>query len=220
MQKNNYDKEFGSQKEFILRIIKSCIYYDLGETMSLGVIERLTKKRISVKTFYNYKKILYKESKIYETKLNHANWVTRDIVIKSNLLFLHEDSLTKQFQVDKWICKEYPEIPKKYRKKMKDYGQKEIDLIIRNQDKLMDVIRKHDEKELALKKLPKNATIKKEQIKCGNKRCSKCPHGPYYYAYWKNKSVKKLMKKYIGSELPHNFTFQNLKFNSMINKVT
>ena len=44
--------------------------------------------------------------------------------------------------------------------------------------------------------IPSNATIKEERIKCG-KSCLMCPHGPYYYAYWKEDG--KLKKKYIGS---------------------
>jgi hypothetical protein len=58
--------------------------------------------------------------------------------------------------------------------------------------------------------LPRNATIRKEYVKCGRDSCE-MSHGPYYYAYWKerisssdNKSatVWKLKKKYIGSYLP------------------
>jgi hypothetical protein len=45
--------------------------------------------------------------------------------------------------------------------------------------------------------VPSNATIREEHIKCG-KSCLMCPHGPYYYAYWKEHG--KLKKKYIGSK--------------------
>jgi hypothetical protein len=60
--------------------------------------------------------------------------------------------------------------------------------------------------------IPRNATIKKEYIRCGKPGCEQEPHGPYYYAYWKeemktdgNKSAsrKKLKKKYIGTRLPN-----------------
>jgi hypothetical protein len=58
--------------------------------------------------------------------------------------------------------------------------------------------------------LPGNATIRKEYVKCGKGDCE-MSHGPYYYAYWrerifgsdnKSASVWKLKKKYIGSYLP------------------
>jgi hypothetical protein len=45
--------------------------------------------------------------------------------------------------------------------------------------------------------VPCSATIREERIKCG-KSCLLCPHGPYYYAYWKD-DTGKLKKKYIGT---------------------
>ena len=59
------------------------------------------------------------------------------------------------------------------------------------------------------KALPGNATIRKEYVKCGKDSCE-MSHGPYYYAYWKERissdnpsvTVWKLKKKYIGSHLP------------------
>jgi hypothetical protein len=49
------------------------------------------------------------------------------------------------------------------------------------------------------KSIPKNATIRKEYIKCGKEICE-IEHGPYYYAYWKDPESKKLKKKYIGNQ--------------------
>ena len=51
------------------------------------------------------------------------------------------------------------------------------------------------------KSIPKNATIRKEYIKCGKQTCE-IEHGPYYYAYWKDPESKKLKKKYIGDHMP------------------
>jgi len=48
------------------------------------------------------------------------------------------------------------------------------------------------------KDVPFNATIRSEHVKCG-KSCLMCPHGPYYYAYWKEENGK-LKKKYIGTK--------------------
>jgi len=197
-----YENELGSDRDLILRIIKSCEYYDLGETKSLEIIERIANKKISIKTFYNYKKILYKNSKIYETKLNYGNWISKDLIIKSYLLYLSEDNMQAQFEVDKLVCKVFPEIPKNYREMMKDYGKIEIDTIIQNFNKLKSEIDKTNKKELDVQSIPKNATIKKEFIKCGKKKCGKCPHGPYYYAYWNNKMEHKLNKIYLGVEIP------------------
>lgn len=51
--------------------------------------------------------------------------------------------------------------------------------------------------------IPWNATIREENIKCGKDSCNLCPHGPYFYVYWKDKSKvdikSKLRKKYLGN---------------------
>lgn len=49
-----------------------------------------------------------------------------------------------------------------------------------------------------LKLIPKNATVRKEFVKCKKPNCHGQKHGPYYYAYWKDLESKKLRKKYIG----------------------
>ena len=42
-------------------------------------------------------------------------------------------------------------------------------------------------------------TLRSEWVKCG-KKCSGCPHGPYWYAYWRAEG--KLHKRYIGKGKP------------------
>ena len=48
------------------------------------------------------------------------------------------------------------------------------------------------------KSVPKNATIRKEFVKCKKLNCYRQLHGPYYYAYWKDPETRRLKKKYIG----------------------
>ena len=52
--------------------------------------------------------------------------------------------------------------------------------------------------QLRSKSIPKNATIRKEFVKCKKPDCCYERHGPYYYAYWKDPETNKLKKKYIG----------------------
>ncbi len=53
--------------------------------------------------------------------------------------------------------------------------------------------------------LPDSYNPREEYIRCGKdktKKCKSCPHGPYYYAYWKQKSSTndgKVNKKYLGT---------------------
>ena len=39
-------------------------------------------------------------------------------------------------------------------------------------------------------------TYRMERVRCGKKGCTKCPHGPYVYKYWREGG--RLRKKYAG----------------------
>ncbi len=43
-------------------------------------------------------------------------------------------------------------------------------------------------------------TYRLESVKCGKPDCKSCPHGPYWYAYYRE--GKRLKSRYIGRELP------------------
>jgi hypothetical protein len=43
-------------------------------------------------------------------------------------------------------------------------------------------------------------TYRLEDVRCGKPGCSRCPHGPYWYAYYREDG--KLRSRYIGRELP------------------
>lgn len=42
-------------------------------------------------------------------------------------------------------------------------------------------------------------TYRLESVRCGKPGCTKCPHGPYWYAYWREDG--KVRSRYIGPEL-------------------
>ena len=50
------------------------------------------------------------------------------------------------------------------------------------------------------KLVPENATIRQEYIKCGKTPCYHGKHGPYYYAYWKDRDQE--AKKEIHWTIP------------------
>lgn len=43
-------------------------------------------------------------------------------------------------------------------------------------------------------------TFRYETVRCGKPNCSRCPHGPYWYAYWKENG--RTRSRYIGRTLP------------------
>ncbi len=47
---------------------------------------------------------------------------------------------------------------------------------------------------------PGKVTYRQERVRCGRTNCTRCPHGPYWYAYWREGG--RLRSRYIGKELP------------------
>ena len=45
-----------------------------------------------------------------------------------------------------------------------------------------------------------SVTYRLEHVNCGKDGCRSCPHGPYWYAYYRE--GEKLRSRYIGRELP------------------
>jgi hypothetical protein len=48
--------------------------------------------------------------------------------------------------------------------------------------------------------LPPTLRYRQEHVRCGKSGCTSCPHGPYWYAYWKEDG--RTRKRYIGRHLP------------------
>src|SRR5438093_4062379 len=43
-------------------------------------------------------------------------------------------------------------------------------------------------------------TYRQEHVRCGRENCTRCPHGPYWYAYWREGG--RLRSRYIGKDQP------------------
>lgn len=39
-------------------------------------------------------------------------------------------------------------------------------------------------------------SLRSQMVRCGKEECSKCPHGPYWYAYWTEDGRRR--SRYIG----------------------
>lgn len=48
--------------------------------------------------------------------------------------------------------------------------------------------------------MARHETYRQEYVRCGKKGCRRCPHGPYWYAYWRESG--KLRKRYVGKTFP------------------
>src|SRR6266498_3106048 len=47
---------------------------------------------------------------------------------------------------------------------------------------------------------PGRRSYRQQLVRCGKKGCTRCPHGPYWYAYWREEG--RLRSRYIGKQLP------------------
>lgn len=45
---------------------------------------------------------------------------------------------------------------------------------------------------------------RQQSVNCGKAGCTRCPHGPYWYAYWREDG--RVRTKYVGKELPEGVT--------------
>ena len=43
-------------------------------------------------------------------------------------------------------------------------------------------------------------TFRQELVRCGKDGCTRCPHGPYWYAYWRE--AGRTRSRYVGKTLP------------------
>ncbi|GBD85822.1 hypothetical protein BMS3Abin02_02243 [bacterium BMS3Abin02] len=41
-----------------------------------------------------------------------------------------------------------------------------------------------------------NVSLRQQWIRCGKQSCSRCPHGPYWYAYWTENGQR--CTRYVG----------------------
>ena len=48
-------------------------------------------------------------------------------------------------------------------------------------------------------RVPK-VTFRQQLVRCGKQGCATCPHGPYWYAYWREDG--RMRSRYIGKTLP------------------
>ena len=192
------EKSFKEREKPILYLIKSCENYDLNERESIESINKvLGDKSISRRTYYNYKKKLYDSQTFGLLKNSCYNTIGVKLFILDDILSDGE----RTEKADKLIGQQFP----KRKQVLEDEGKQkeELDRIM---NRAQSDISKFQEMETRRSRmdstLPSNHTIREEFVKCGKEFCLQCPHGPYYYAYWKDSTTKKLKKKYLGSMDP------------------
>jgi hypothetical protein len=189
------EKHYKEKEKRILYLIKSCENYDLDEKESIKSINKvLGSESISRRTYYNYKKKLY-DNQIFSLLKNS---LYNSYGVKLGLLDCILDDWERTSRADELIGQQFPE-----RKPILDDEDRqkiELDKLMEKHKTKFNKLKKEIEIKLSNKNslLPLRHIIKEEYIKCGKEGCTKCPHGPYYYAYYK-KDNNKTRKKYLGN---------------------
>lgn len=80
-------------------------------------------------------------------------------------------------------------------RRLDEYELRRLLIVVRGL--LLEVDGPPDEGELGL---PPKLSYRQEWVRCGKDTCASCPHGPYWYAYWKQDG--RTRKRYIGRHLP------------------
>ena len=195
------------EQQFLLQLIKSCEYYHLSEKQSIECINKIPNRNVSRRTYYNYKHKLYTHDIFNKLKESIYN----SPLDRLSLLLLNDEADPQvRAKVNELVAGQFPDKEKPTFLLPSQYGDENYENM---RDKLKDVLTKNRNfKEMEnlskdrLNSIPKNATIREEFIKCGRDACNNCPHGSYYYAYWRNKTINddkiKLRKRYLGAMDP------------------
>jgi hypothetical protein len=174
------------EKNLLSQLIKSCEYYHLNEKQSIECINKILNRNISRRSYYNYKHKIYSHDIFNKLK---------DSIYSSPLdrcaILLHIDDgadLEVRAKANTLIADQFPNknpspLQSSYHNDMDENSKDKLKDILLNIKQFKDIEKLSKNR---LNALPKNATVREELVKCGKDACSLCPHGPYYYAYWRD----------------------------------
>lgn len=190
-----------NEQQFLLQLIRICEYHHLSEKQSIECINKILNRNISRRNYYLHKSKLYKDDIFNQLKES----IYSSTIDKISILLLTDHTNPEvRAKVNELVAGQFPDKEKPSFLIPSQYNDENDD---NTKDKLKDVMAKIEQsketEKLAkdrLNSMPKNPTIREELIICGKAACNLCPHGPYYYAYWKDKvnGKRKLRKKYLG----------------------
>ncbi len=81
-------------------------------------------------------------------------------------------------------------------RELDEYDLRRLEILVRG----LLVTRRDDAWEVAEARPAGRVTYRQELVSCGRENCSRCPHGPYWYAYWREDG--RLRSRYIGKNPP------------------
>jgi hypothetical protein len=178
----------------VVPLIITCELHDLTEKEALSFIKRKLGTSISRRTYYEFKKTLYEQQILKKTESFLPNLGPRNFrrLFPERKYLNTESEEAKRYSniigldfIPASSYKVFSDASKTIGKSRNFFGRL---------NKLKETSARNYES------VPQNATIRKEYVKCGNYSCGRCKHGPYYYAYWRDRG--KRYKKYLGKYDP------------------
>lgn len=164
---------------------------------TIKIINNVLDKGILIRSYYDYKKKLY-DKDIFQTLKNS---IYNNQAMRCLLLEFEDTDRDESKRTDKLISEQLPNRKDifhdtdKQKVEMEKTNETTNSMINKFKEKLDKPVQIYNS-------ISENTTIKEEFIKCGKENCYDCPHGPYFYAYWRDKVSKKLKKKYLGNTNP------------------
>lgn len=187
------------EKRILAFIVTNCELYHLTENEAMAYIQHNLNRSISRRTYYNYKNHVYRN---YEKSSNYSEILSKthpklfrrycNIFLASDKIEMLRNGLKQKIRLEKYD--ELTFIPA-YLKILQARMVNSIESLEASSYKLNSEKKSIDGNRPSI---PDNATLREEFVKCGKFSCNNCPHGPYYYAYWKYNG--KLRKKYLGMD--------------------
>lgn len=77
-----------------------------------------------------------------------------------------------------------------------EYDLRRLQIFVRG----LLVARRDDDFEPPQGRARGKVSYRQEHVRCGKERCTRCPHGPYWYAYWREGG--RVRSRYIGKHPP------------------
>ena len=187
------------EKRILTFIITNCELYHLNETEAMTYIQDNLGRPISRRTYYSYKNRIYRDyekSSIYSETLRrtHPQMFRRycNLYLASDKIEMLRNGLKEKIRLEKYDRLTFmPEY-------LKVFQARTVTQIESLEKSIYGLKSEKESVNRNCISIPDNASVREEFIKCGKISCSSCPHGPYYYAYWKNNG--KLKKKYVGTD--------------------
>jgi hypothetical protein len=171
------------EKQLLLYLITNCEIYQLNEKEALIYIKNKFPKVISRRTYYNYKNQMYldhsKNASFFRLfRLRSSRQRSKDITSLS--LISHRERIIRDGLTNANI--NYGEFAKldDHKLSVKKMYEKAGSIIKQGEGLVAKMKSKKEIIKRNSKRIPENATIREEYVRCGKDFCLRCEHGPYY----------------------------------------